>query len=184
MSAPSTLPDTVVHVYDDIQEEDNHLPNWWLGILFGAIVFAFGYWFVYEVTKAAPSPLAAFQAETAAAEKRRAEAGPVTDETLAVLAKDPATVASGKQVFVSTCAPCHGAQGQGIIGPNLTDKFWLHGGKPVEIHKSITNGYPEKGMRPWGQMLGATRVRAVAAFVLSIKGQNLAGRPPQGQPEN
>ena len=68
MSAPSTLPDTVVHVYDDIQEEDNHLPNWWLGILFGAIVFAFGYWFVYEVTKAAPSPLAAFQAETAAAE--------------------------------------------------------------------------------------------------------------------
>jgi cytochrome c oxidase cbb3-type subunit 3 len=170
----------VVHVYDDIEEEDNHLPNWWLSILFGAIVFGAGYWFVYEVTGAAPSPLAAFKAEMAEAAQRRAESGPVTDESLAVLARDAKTVADGRQVFVSTCAPCHGTQGQGVVGPNLTDKFWLHGGKPVDIHKSITNGYPEKGMRPWGPVLGAARVRQVAAFVMSIKGQNLPGRPPQG----
>lgn len=177
------IPSTVVHVYDDIEEEDNHLPNWWLGILFGAIVFAFGYWFVFEVTKASPNPLEAYRAETAAAEKRRAEASPVSDEPLVVLAKDAATVAEGRTTFVSTCAPCHGAQGQGIVGPNLTDGYWLHGGKPLDIHKSITNGYPEKGMRAWGPVLGPSRVRSVAAFVLSIRGQNLPGRPPQGTPE-
>lgn len=184
MTAPANpnLNPTIVHVYDDIEEEDNHLPNWWLATLFGAIVFAFGYWFVYEVTHAAPSPLVAFNLETAELAKKRAEAGPVTDEALLVLAKDDKTVAEGKQLFVSTCAPCHGAQGQGLVGPNLTDKFWLHGGKPVDIHKSITNGYPDKGMRPWGQVLGANRVRTVAAFVLSIRGQNLPGRPPQGDP--
>jgi len=174
----------IVHVYDDIEEADNHLPNWWLAILFGSIVFAFGYWFVYEVTKSAPSPLAEYRAEAAAAAKMRAESAPVSNETLTVLARDAATLAEGKRLFVSTCAPCHGAQAQGVVGPNLTDKYWLHGGAPVQIHQSITNGYPEKGMRPWGQMLGAARVRAVAAFVVSIKGQNLAGRPPQGQPEN
>jgi cytochrome c oxidase cbb3-type subunit 3 len=183
MSAGTSTNPNVVHVYDDIEEEDNHLPNWWLGILFGSMVFAFGYWFVYEVTKAVPGPLAEYRAETAAAEKRRAESGPVSNETLVVLARDAATVADGRKVFVSTCAPCHGAQGQGIVGPNLTDRYWLHGGKPVDIHKSITGGYPDKGMRPWAPMLGPARVRAVAAFVLSIKGQNLPGKPPQGTPE-
>jgi cytochrome c oxidase cbb3-type subunit 3 len=182
MTAPAQLPDGVVHVYDDIQEEDNHLPNWWLGILFGAIVFAFGYWFIFEVTKSAPSPLEAFRAERAAAEKRRADASPVSNATLAELAKDGPTLSEGKKVFVTTCAPCHGAQGQGIVGPNLTDNFWLHGGKPLEIHKSITGGYPEKGMQAWAPILGAARVRAVAAFVVSIKGQNLPGRTPQGTP--
>jgi cytochrome c oxidase cbb3-type subunit 3 len=170
----------IVHVYDDIEEEDNHLPNWWLATLFGAIVFGFGYWFVYEVTGAAHGPLASFKIEMAEAAKKRAEAGPVTNESLLVLAKDAKTVTDGKQIFVSTCAPCHGLQAQGLVGPNLTDKFWLHGGTPVDIHKSITNGYPEKGMRQWGQVLGAGRVRSVAAFVLSLKGQNLPGRPPQG----
>jgi cytochrome c oxidase cbb3-type subunit 3 len=170
----------VVHVYDDIEEEDNHLPNWWLATLFGAIVFGFGYWFVYEVTGAAMSPLASFRAETAEMAKKRAEAGPVTNEALTVLSRDAKTLAEGKQIFATTCLPCHGAQGQGLVGPNLTDKFWLHGGTPVEIHKSITGGYPEKGMQAWGKVLGAGRVRSVAAFVLSIKGQNLPGKPPQG----
>jgi cytochrome c oxidase cbb3-type subunit III len=172
----------IMHVYDDIEEEDNHLPNWWLAILFGSIVFGFGYWFVYEVTHAAPSPLDSYRAEAAEAAKRRAQSGPVTNEALAVLAKDPKVLAEGKRLFVSTCAPCHGAQGQGIVGPNLTDGFWLHGATALDIHKSITDGYPEKGMRPWGAMLGPDRVRDVAAFVLSIKGQNLPGRAPQGTP--
>jgi len=173
-------PGMLIQVYDDITEEDNRLPNWWLGILFGSIVFAFGYWFVYETTHSAPGPLDAFKAEMAEQAKKRAESGPITDETLSVLAKDSATVAEGQKVFVSTCAPCHGALGQGVVGPNLTDNFWLHGGKPVAIHTSITKGYPEKGMRPWGPVLGAARIRSVAAFVLSIKGKNLPGRPPQG----
>jgi len=185
MSAPADANPTsrkIVHVYDDIEEEDNHLPNWWLGILFGAIVFGFGYWFVYEVTGAARGPLAFFKWEMAEAAKHQAEAGPVTNESLAVLARDASTVTEGRQIFVSTCAPCHGPQGQGLAGPNLTDKFWLHGGRAVDIHASITHGYPDKGMRPWGQILGAARVRTVAAYVLSIRNQNVAGRPPQGQP--
>ena len=185
MSAAAGFPDKpnkVVHVYDDIEEEDNHLPNWWLGILFGSIVFGFGYWFVFEIARAAPGPLDSFRAEIAEAARQRAAAGPVTNQAMTVLSKDAATVAEGKQIFTSTCAPCHGPDGQGVVGPNLTDKFWLHGGAPVEIVTSISNGYPEKGMRPWAQILGPTRIKSVAAFVVSIKGRNLPGKPPQGNP--
>jgi len=172
----------IVHVYDDIEEEDNHLPNWWLGILFGSIVFGFAYWFIFEITHSAPGPLETFRAEVADAAKRRAEAGPISDESLLVLAKDARVVAEGHRIFTSTCSPCHGTQAQGVVGPNLTDKYWLHGGTPVEIHRSITNGYPEKGMQSWGTVLGPARVRTVAAFIVSIRGQNLPGKAPQGKP--
>jgi cytochrome c oxidase cbb3-type subunit 3 len=182
-SQPPAAPQSpVLHVYDDIQEEDNRLPNWWLGILFGSIVFAFAYFFVYEIARSVPGPLDEFRTELADAAKKRAEAGPVTNESLTVLAGDAHVVADGKRIFASTCAPCHGQQGQGVVGPNLTDKFWLHGGAPVDIHRSITAGYPDKGMQPWAGVLGPARVRSVAAFVVSLKGQNVAGKPPQGTP--
>lgn len=172
----------IVHVYDDIEEEDNYLPNWWLGILFGSIVFGFGYWFIFEITHSAPGPLDAFRTEIADAAKRRAEAGPISNDSLLVLAKDARVVAEGKRIFTSTCSPCHGIQAQGVVGPNLTDKYWLHGGTPIEIHHSITTGYPEKGMQSWANVLGPARIRTVAAFVVSIRGQNLAGKAPQGNP--
>ncbi|MDX2022571.1 MAG: c-type cytochrome [Deltaproteobacteria bacterium] len=173
----------VHHVFDDIEEQDNHLPNWWLAILFASIVFAFGYWFVFETTASAPSPLTAYLREMAAIAKQRASVGPVTDESLAIMAKDGSTVNDGKHTFGQMCAPCHGPNGQGNAGPNLTDKFWLHGAKPTDVHKSITNGFPDKGMPAWGPMLGDARVRALSAYVVSLRNTNVpGGKAPQGDP--
>src|SRR6266700_3578164 len=98
MRAPETK-NQIVHVYDDIQEEDNHLPNWWLGILYGSIVFALGSCCFLEVTHAAPNPGAAYRTEMELLARQRASAGPISDDSLAVLAKDPATVGEGKKIF-------------------------------------------------------------------------------------
>ena len=171
------------HIFDDIEEQDNRLPNWWLTILFGGIVFAFGYWFVYETTASAPSPLGEYLQEMAALAKQRAAGGPVTDESLAVLAHDNSTLADGKKTFGQMCAPCHGPAGQGNAGPNLTDKFWLHGAKAIQIFKSVDAGFPDKGMPSWGPMLGDARIRSLAAFVVSMRNTNApGGKAPQGEP--
>ena len=61
--------DKIVHTYDDIQEEDNHLPNWWLFILFSTIVFGFGYWLVFHTTKSLPDPRTEYNAEADALKK-------------------------------------------------------------------------------------------------------------------
>lgn len=172
----------VVHVYDGIEEYDNKLPSWWLGILYGSMVFAGVYWFVFEVTQQRRSPLQEYQIE-AEILRKRVEATPVTDELITKAAADPSTLASAKATFTSTCAPCHGAAGQGQVGPNLTDKFWLHGGAPVAIHRSIAKGFPDKGMPAWRAMLGETRVRQLAAFVVAQRGKNLPGKAPQGTEE-
>lgn len=178
----------VIHEVDGIQEYDNKLPNWWLYTLYGAIAFAVVYWFVYHTAGAADLPLAAYQEEmdkAAAAEAERIKAaGVLTPEALAKLARDKGTVEQGKQVFAQTCAACHRQDGGGLVGPNLTDEFWLHGGGPDKIYDTIMKGVPAKGMPAWGPQLGPDRVRAVTAYVISIRGTNVSGgKAPQGERE-
>jgi cytochrome c oxidase cbb3-type subunit 3 len=173
----------VHHVYDGIEEHDNVLPNWWLGILWTTIVFAFGYWFYFHVVEAAPGQLGEYQLEASEAARKASDNKPLSDETLLAMVKDDSATASGKQLFQQNCASCHGAEGQGLIGPNLTDNAWLHGGKPVDIHKTIAEGAVAKGMPAWERTLGQARVRALTAYVLTLKGRNLTGKPPQGEPE-
>ncbi len=171
-----------IHEFDGIKEEDNHLPNWWLFILFSTIVFGFGYWLVFHTTKSVQTHEDVYRAEVDALKKARLAATPTTEESFESLLADPAKLEEGKKVFASTCASCHAADGQGLVGPNLTDKYWMHGNKPLEISKSITDGFPEKGMPPWGGILGPDKVRKVTAWVLAQKDKNLPGKEPQGEP--
>lgn len=178
----------VIHEVDGIQEYDNKLPNWWLYTLYGAVAFAVVYWFVYHVAGAGNLPLAEYQAEmdrAAAVEAERIKAaGALTPEALTKLARDKGTVEQGKQVFIQTCAACHRQDGGGLVGPNLTDEFWVHGGAPDKIYDTIAKGVPAKGMPAWGPQLGPDRVRAVTAYVISIRGTNVSGgKAPQGERE-
>jgi cytochrome c oxidase cbb3-type subunit 3 len=175
----------VVHEYDGIEECDNNLPNWWLWTFYATIVFSIGYWFHYQTFKTGTYPMAAYEAEEAvnkAAEAERIKkSGAVTPAMLVKLAEDPDTLKQGKEVFMSTCMACHLTTGGGSIGPNLTDAYWLHGGAPDKIYATIKDGWPAKGMAAWGPVLGEERVRAAAAYVISIKNTNVAGgKPPQG----
>ena len=128
------------HVYDGIVEHDNKLPLWWQLTLYGAIVFALVYWFGRRFD-AIQTPGQAYAQDVAvqrAADAERARArGTIDDAMLSTIALDPATVARGRETFTSTCAPCHRADGGGNIGPNLTDTYWLHGGKPTDIFKTV-----------------------------------------------
>ena len=177
--------DRVVHTYDDIEEYDNHLPNWWLATLFGAIVFALIYWFHYEVLRTGPSIAQSYE-QSVAADRRAAAArtrlaGSMTDESLLALSRDPATVQTGRGVFAQSCLACHAANGGGGIGPNLTDSAWLHGSRPTRIFAVVNEGVLTRGMPAWGPQLGMERVQAVVAYVLTLKDTNVAGgKPPQG----
>ncbi len=168
--------------YDDILEEDNHLPNWWLAILFGSIVFAFGYWIAFHTTETFPNPPVVYRADVDALKKARAAANPTSEEALTALVASPEAISEGQKVFSTTCASCHGQNAEGLVGPNLTDKFWIHGAPGKDILKSVNEGFPDKGMPAWGVVIGDAKARNVTAFVLSLKGKNLKGKDPQGDP--
>lgn len=177
------------HDYDGIQELDHPLPTWWLAILYISIVFSALY-VGYYMTGLGPTlrqelevALQEIEAAKATSADSGGGGGDLTNEKILALVKSEKDVASGKGVYDGKCAACHGDKGQGLIGPNLTDDFWLHGeGKPVDIAAVIRDGVAEKGMPPWGPILSPTELVDVTAFIISIHGTQPPGaKEPQGE---
>jgi cytochrome c oxidase cbb3-type subunit 3 len=95
---------------------------------------------------------------------------------------DVAGVAIGKELFTKSCVACHGTLGEGGVGPNLTDEYWLHGGGMNDIFKTLKYGYPEKGMQSWQQQFSPKQMAQIASFIKTLKGTNPPnGKAPQGE---
>jgi len=172
------------HTFDGIQEFDNKLPNWWLFILYGSIVFSLGYWLVFHTFKIVDLPVAQYNTEMAAiadAQLAAAMEGGITNESLLMMADMPESVTEGKALYDQYCVVCHLDKGQGLVGPNLTDNYWIHGAEPVDIHKIVTNGVLDKGMVAWGAQLGPKRVNKVVSYVMTITNTNIEGKAPEGE---
>ena len=172
------------HAQDGIEEYDNPLPGWWVWIFWVTIVFSLGYWAYYQLGPG-PSVFAVYEAEMREAAARRPAAptvGAVSDQALLTLQKSAGALAKGKEIFAGKCMPCHGDRGQGTVGPNLTDDYWVHGGRPGEIYRTITEGVPEKGMVPWKTQLSPDEIAAVTAYIGTLRGTSPPKpKPPEGQ---
>jgi cytochrome c oxidase cbb3-type subunit 3 len=187
MTTPTTEHgrDTLLgHDYDGIREYDNPLPGWWVWLFVVTIVFSGGYYAFYQLGPG-QTVIAQYEEDVRLAAERAptpvAGAAVLSEDSLAALQKDAAAMASAKEIFTTRCAACHGPEGQGVIGPNLTDEYWLHGGRLTEIRRLIADGVPDKGMVPWKDQLKAREIDAMAAYIASLRGtrpQN--AKPPQG----
>ena len=175
-----------LNVVDGIEQYDNPLPPWWVGLFNFTLLFGIIYLIWFHVL-GKPSlyddlnqDQKAFQQLSAAKMQLQANNAINPDELKARL-KEPKAIEEGKGVFAANCAPCHGQFGEGTVGPNLTDKFWIHGGYPDLILSTVTNGIPAMGMIAWGPILGPQKVESVTAYVLSLQGSNPPnGKAPQG----
>jgi cytochrome c oxidase cbb3-type subunit 3 len=161
---------------DGIDEYDNPLPDWWLGLFYLCILWAVVYTVHYHFI-AHRSQVSELKAEMVAAQARwpQAASGGVEGE----LVVDNTTVAAGETIFKANCVACHGADMHGGIGPNLLDTLWIHGGTPADIRHTITVGVPDKGMLTWGPILGPEKVAQVAAYVVYRNAQ-ATGHPIAG----
>lgn len=161
------------HDYDGIREYDNPMPRWWLWIFYATIAFSVAYYFLPLPFGEGPGVVAEYEADVARHAAQQPAAGPaLTDEQLLALAADAGRRAEGKAVYDQNCAACHRPDGGGLIGPNLTDDAWIHGGTPTAIHTTIVEGVMAKGMPAWGRLLKPEQVDAVTAYVVSLKGTN------------
>ncbi len=176
------------HEYDGIQELDNPTPAWFMYLFYGTIVFAFVYLMVYHVLGVGQMQDEEYKTEMAAANKQKeeflAKSGSNIDENSVKLTTDAGALASGKSIFTASCAPCHGVQGQGVVGPNLTDDYWLHGGTISNVFKTIKYGVTDKGMPNWDKQLSPQQISDVANYIKSIHDSNPPNpKEPQGQKE-
>jgi cytochrome c oxidase cbb3-type subunit 3 len=146
---------------DGIEEYDNPLPNWWLGLFYFTIVWALVYGVHYHFI-AHRSEAGSLKAELAEADKRWPQ-----EAASATVVLSEKNIEAGEAIYKANCIPCHGADMKGGIGPNLLDTAWIHGGSPDQILHTITVGVPDKGMLTWGPILGPEKVAEVAAYVVS-----------------
>lgn len=166
------------HEYDGIRELDNHMPGWWLWLFYFTIAFGVGYLFYYQVMGWGPTQEEEYEMEVAAAEEMYGgeEENPLESYEWAVLSEEEA-ISQGRELFHSAqqlCFSCHGNEGQGLVGPNLTDQFWIHGCGPQDLASSIINGYPQMGMLPYGggNQMSNEQVEYVISYIVSLQGSN------------
>ncbi|MFY9153684.1 MAG: cbb3-type cytochrome c oxidase N-terminal domain-containing protein [Prolixibacteraceae bacterium] len=172
------------HEFDGIKELDNPLPPWLKYIFYITIVISFSYLvllFVFEDSsivqkKEYGKEMAAARAKTEVAVKDEATktaAAPLSQEQI---------LADGKSTFDKTCVVCHGKFGEGLVGPNFTDEYWIHGGRPEDLKKVINEGVIEKGMISYKSQLNPKQIDHVIAYILSLQGTNPPNpKAPQGE---
>jgi cytochrome c oxidase cbb3-type subunit 3 len=181
-----TSPDLTDHEYDGIQEYDNPLPTWWTLLFVFSVVFAVLYAVRYHLGGPGPSVQDEYDASAAEVfELRFAELGALTPDraTLLKYMNDPAWLAVGQAVFKANCVSCHGAAGQGDIGPNLTDDNWKNVTAIEDIARVISDGAADGSMPAWRNRLShVNQIVLTAAYVASLRGSNPANpRAPEGQ---
>jgi cytochrome c oxidase cbb3-type subunit 3 len=175
------------HDYDGIHEYDNPMPGWWKGTFVVTVIWAALY-SVGQLLGYVPTfgeDLHASQAELEQLRIAAAAANPPLKIDAAMLlaaAGDADKLALGMQTYSSNCASCHGDKGQGLIGPNLTDKFWIYGGEPLSMLNTIQKGTPN-GMPPWEMVISPEQSVAVVGYIASLQGSNPPNpKAPQGEP--
>jgi cytochrome c oxidase cbb3-type subunit 3 len=148
---------------DGIEEYDNPLPDWWLGLFWFTIIWGVAYGVHYHFI-ADRSQEGALAAEMAAADARWPEQAQAEIQ----FAMSDAAVEAGAPIYTQNCAPCHAAAGEGLIGPSFLDDEWIHGGSATEVISVIRNGVLEKGMVAWEGILSPEQINNVAAYVLDL----------------
>ncbi len=173
------------HSYDGIRELDNVLPPWFTWSFIGTIIFGLIYlWRFHASANPAPDQYQEYEHSVAQAKMKLdaylASKGDAVDENNVVMLGG-SDIEAGQKLYVASCVACHGAKGEGGVGPNLTDDFWIHGGKINDVFKTIKLGVVEKGMQSWKDVFSATQIAQLSSYIKSIHGTNPPGaKAPQG----
>lgn len=177
-TVPSAADNTTGHVWDGtLQEFNNPLPRWWMGLFWITVIFAAVYLVAYPGLGSYKGWFGWSSAGQHEAELKKAQEAmaPVyakfASMSIPDLAKDPEAHGVGERIFVNNCAACHGSDGRGNLHfPNLTDHDWLWGGEPEKIVETITQGRTGL-MPPQAAAIGSAEdVRNVANYALSLSG--------------
>lgn len=172
------------HDYDGIHELDNSLPPWLNYIFVVTFIFAVVY-FIFHFFNISPTQDELYAKSVANAEIElaayRAQSSDFYDENSVVVDNSAGVVNAGKTTFTQYCVACHGNVGEGGVGPNLTDNYWLHGGTINDLFKTVKYGVQEKGMASWKDILSPKQIFEVTNYIKTLNGTNPPNaKEPQG----
>jgi len=175
------------HVYDGIQEYDNPLPGWWTLLFYGTIVFSFGYVFIAFARPEWTDVNLEYEAAKIRQQEREfallGDLQPDRETLMTFLdgGEKAKFLSNGEALFQVNCASCHGKNGEGNAGPNMTDDAYLNVTSLADIPQVVINGANGAAMPAWGGRLSMNEIVLVSAYVASLRGQEVAGKAPEGE---
>ena len=172
------------HDFDGIRELDNKVPPWFQFLFYGTIIWGIIYMLVFHVFSDGQIQTTEYKMEIqqAALDKEiLIKSGTFLNEETVTLLTDAAGISEGKNIFQKNCVSCHAMDGGGLVGPNLTDDFWINGGGIKNVFKTIKYGVPVKGMISWQTQLDPNKMQQVASYIISLHGIKPANpKAPEG----
>ncbi len=167
------------HDYDGIQELDNNLPPWWKWGFYFTIGFAVIYLLNYHVFGTGDLQIAEYNKEIEQANadiaEYLAESALNVDENSVTVLTESSDLNVGLEIYMSYCAVCHGQNGEGVVGPNMTDNYWIYGPSIKDLFKTIKYG-AKNGMKSWKDELNPLEMQQVASYMKSLHGTNPANQ--------
>lgn len=171
------------HTYDGIQEFENPTPGWWNWLFFGTFVFSLFYFTFFQFSPVAWTIWDAYDSGVAASLRKRFGSLKMEPDqaSLVKYAHDEEWLKVGRIVYTTNCVQCHGADGQGLVGPNLTDEHYKNVKTIADVATVVADGAANGAMPAWKTRLHPNELVLVASYVASIRGKNLNGpRGPEG----
>jgi cytochrome c oxidase cbb3-type subunit 3 len=174
------------HEYDGIREYDNPTPGWWHLMFIGSIVFGVLYAGVFHLSNESKWFPADHLAKAKLEYNRRLfgdlpEKMEPSEANLLWFMSSDNFMTVGAGVFATNCVQCHGGDGGGINGPNLTDDSYINVKQLADFYDVVSSGVVVKGMPAWDKRLSHNEMMVVAAYAASLRGTSPAeGKAPEG----
>jgi mono/diheme cytochrome c family protein len=75
---------------------------------------------------------------------------------------------SGVDVYTNLCAQCHGPNGEGGLGPSLSDVDFKAANTDQDIFDAINRGHKATSMIGWGEVLSADQIQQLVDFIREL----------------
>lgn len=172
------------HEYDGIREYDNPTPGWWNWLFAITVVFSVAYWAWYHIgTESSTIQQDWEMRQVAEYQKIFGKLGVLQPDepTVQRMMADPQMLAVARGIFIGNCAACHGRDGGGINGPNLTDDTYKNVRVLGDFYNVISKGANNGAMPAWENRLSANERIILAAYAASLRGTSPASpKAPEG----
>ncbi len=170
------------HSYDGIQEYDNPLPGWWMWLFGLSVVYSFVYLFYFHAGTEGRTIHDEYNRETTRQVTKRFGDLKLDADAQTILKYmnyegDPERekfFRVGETTYKTNCVSCHGLEGQGLVGLNLTDDLWKNVNTIEDVARVIENGAANGAMPAWKTRLSHPNLIVLtAAYVAKMRGKNL-----------
>lgn len=187
---PLDGPPITDHSYDGIQEYDNPLPGWWKWLFVLTAVMSPFYWAYFHMGMPGRSIHDEYDREAARIfERQFSKIGDLKPDQATMVefmtdSEKQKYLAIGEAIYKANCVSCHGLNGEGSVGPNLTDDSWKNVTQLTDLINVIENGANNGAMPAWKNRLNhVNKVVLTAAYVATLRGKSVSnGKAPEGKP--